>query len=136
MIVRDECPFTVLIEFAVPAERQAELLDALTAQIDAGLPGVDGFVSATLHASVDGCTVVNYARWSSRQAWERATGLSALQTGRLHDDGWAERRRDTWFDDSVDRNPVLDILERLGGSTRGVTAFENSRVIVARVPSA
>jgi hypothetical protein len=75
--------------------------------------------------------VINYARWATRQAWEAATGLDATTTGRDSDQNWAENQRDSWFGREVDRNPVAEILQRVGGATRRVTAFADSQLISA-----
>ncbi|NMO90909.1 antibiotic biosynthesis monooxygenase family protein [Actinomycetospora sp. TBRC 11914] len=63
---------TLVNVFTVAPERQDELVDALdraTGQVFVGDPG---FVSANLHASLDGTRVVNYAQWTSREAYEAA----------------------------------------------------------------
>jgi hypothetical protein len=133
MATHTQQPFTVLIEFDVPPERQQDLVTMLAARIDQTLPAVAGFLSATIQASVDGHTVINYARWASREAWEAATGLDAMHTGAQVDQTWAENQRDSWFGSDVERNPVLDILERIGGATRRVTAFDESRMVSAGV---
>ena len=108
-------PFTVLIEFDVPPERQHELATRLAAQIDETLPSVKGFISAAVQASVDGHKVINYANWTSREAWETATGLDAENTGDLRDQNWIDRQSDRWFDGSAKQNPVFEILSEVGG---------------------
>ena len=90
----------MLIEFEVPPPRQHEFADRLRTYIAQSLPAVDGFLSARVQASVDGSTVINYAQWTSRAAWEKATGLSAAETGPRTDRNWAESRRDQWFDEA------------------------------------
>lgn len=126
-----QLPFTVLIEFDVPPDHQQDLVTMLAEQIDQSLPGVPGFRSAKVQASLDGHTVINYAQWATRRAWEEATGLDATSTGGQTDQPWAENQGDSWFGRDVDRNPVAVILERVGGATRRVTAFDESRLISA-----
>lgn len=125
----DEAPFTMLIEFEVPPPRQHEFADRLRTYIAQSLPAVDGFLSARVQASVDGGTVINYAQWTSRAAWEKATGLSATETGKGTDRNWAESRRDQWFDEAHGPNPVVALLTEVGGSTRSVTAFDRSAMV-------
>jgi hypothetical protein len=58
--------------FDVLPERQAELVDALskaTLEIFMDMPG---FITASLHASVDGKRVVNYAQWASKKLYDEA----------------------------------------------------------------
>ena len=82
-----------------------------------------------MQASVDGSTVINYAQWTSRTAWEKATGLSAAETGPRTDRNWAESRRDQWFDEAHGPNPVVALLTEVGGSTRSGTAFDRSALV-------
>jgi quinol monooxygenase YgiN len=63
---------TLVNVFTVAPERQAELVEALdraTAEVFVGDPG---FVSANLHASLDGTRVINYAQWASQEAYDAA----------------------------------------------------------------
>jgi quinol monooxygenase YgiN len=63
---------TLVNVFTVEPEHQDALLDALdraTTQVFVDDPG---FVSANLHASLDGTRVINYAQWTSPQAYEAA----------------------------------------------------------------
>lgn len=131
MTTQDLTEFTVLIEFAVPADRQRELVQRLSAQIGAALPGVDGFRSATVQASVDGGTVINYARWATRAAWETATGLDAAGIGERGEAAWAENQRGQWFAARAGLNPVAALLAELGAATRRVTTFEQSVAVIA-----
>jgi hypothetical protein len=131
MTTQELTGFTVLIEFEVPADRQRELVQRLSAQIGQGLPGVGGFRSATVQASADGRSVINYARWDSRAAWETATGLDAADLGERGERAWAENQRDQWFAAGTGLNPVAALLAELGAATSRVTAFEQSVVVTA-----
>lgn len=63
---------TLVNIFTVDPERQAELVDALDRASAAVFVGDPGFVSANLHASLDGTRVINYAQWASAAAYETA----------------------------------------------------------------
>lgn len=54
---------TVISIFTTTPERQTELLEVLTNNADRWLRHLDGFISASLHPSLDGSTIVNYAQW-------------------------------------------------------------------------
>jgi quinol monooxygenase YgiN len=73
IIVTSDSPAVTLINtFTVSPERQLALVHALDAATAAIFIGADGFISANLHASLDGTRVINYAQWSSQQAYETA----------------------------------------------------------------
>src|SRR3712207_2415122 len=57
---------TLINVFTVAPEDQQGLVEA-TESVMNGLPG---FVSANLHASLDGTKVTNYAQWRSREDFE------------------------------------------------------------------
>ena len=63
---------TLVNVFTVAPERQAELVDALDRATATVFVGDPGFVSANLHASLDGTRVINYAQWTSAAAYETA----------------------------------------------------------------
>lgn len=56
---------TLINVFSVAPERQQELLQVLIEATEKVIRDMPGFVSANLHASVDGTKVVNYAQWRS-----------------------------------------------------------------------
>lgn len=61
---------TLINVFDVAPERQAELIDVLEAAADQTMRRLPGFISATIHRSLDGTKVVNYMRWESTAAFE------------------------------------------------------------------
>lgn len=70
---------TLVNVFTVAPERQGDLLTALdnaTAEVFITVPG---FISANLHASLDGTRVINYAQWSSEQAYQDAMGRPEIR---------------------------------------------------------
>ncbi|MBA2308434.1 MAG: antibiotic biosynthesis monooxygenase [Pseudonocardiales bacterium] len=61
-----DAPLATLINvFTVEPERQEALVDALSKATVELFVDMPGFVSANLHASLDGTAVVNYAQWES-----------------------------------------------------------------------
>ena len=57
---------TLINVFTVEPARQQELVDLLTRATDETIRYMPGFVSATIHKSLDGVRVTNYAQWRSR----------------------------------------------------------------------
>lgn len=60
---------TVIIIFTVKSEQQQELLGVIKEFLET-VKTLPGFVSASLHKSIDGVKIVNYAQWSSRDDFE------------------------------------------------------------------
>lgn len=123
-IITENGPFTVVVEFDVDPQVQQRLIEAVADQVDETFARVDGFISASFHASFDGRRVVNYAQWESRMAWERATTLDAENTAHTRGEEWLARR-------SHD-NPVAAIPHELGATTRSVETFRVVRLVEAR----
>lgn len=61
---------TLINVFTVEPARQQELVDLLTRATDETIRYMPGFVSATIHKSLDGVRVTNYAQWRSREDFE------------------------------------------------------------------
>lgn len=61
-------PCSQLVEFAVSPHHQAGLIAALIDQAERYTCTYPGFLGATVQASDDGCRVLNYVQWQSRQA--------------------------------------------------------------------
>lgn len=119
--ITEDGAFTVIIEFDVDPTRQEQLVEAVADEVARTFPTHTGFLSASFHASLDGRRVVNYAQWTSREAWEQATSLSADDTTHV--------RGHTWLEQQSQHNPVAEILHRLEASTRSVDAFRVARVV-------
>jgi quinol monooxygenase YgiN len=69
-ISTDQDIATLITVFTVDPDSQQQLVDLLD---DATTPVIrhrPGFISANIHASLDGTRVVNYAQWSSRDDLE------------------------------------------------------------------
>jgi quinol monooxygenase YgiN len=57
-------------QFTVEPADQDRLIDLLTQATEGSVKAAPGFLSATLHRSLDGRKVTMYARWASREAYE------------------------------------------------------------------
>ncbi|MDQ2789532.1 MAG: antibiotic biosynthesis monooxygenase [Actinomycetota bacterium] len=66
MIATDQDVATLINVFTVTRETQQPLVDLLTEATEQVMRHRPGFVSANIHASLDGTRVVNYAQWRSR----------------------------------------------------------------------
>lgn len=85
---------TVIFSFAVEPARQQELIALMIDALETTTKHQPGFVSASLHKSLDGARVFNYAQWRTRSEYEtfaqspqdRAIGanLSQFQLLDLH----------------------------------------------------
>jgi len=67
MIDRDAQLVTLINVFTVPRERQAELVELLEHATEEVMRHQPGFVSANIHAGLDGTHVANYAQWRTEQ---------------------------------------------------------------------
>jgi quinol monooxygenase YgiN len=61
---------TLINVFTVAPERQAELVDLLEGAAEQTMRRLPGFISASIHRSLDGTRVVNYMQWESEAAFE------------------------------------------------------------------
>jgi len=61
---------TVIITFTVKVEEQQALINRISNYVEAVVRRQPGFVSASLHKSLDGERVVNYAQWRSRKDFD------------------------------------------------------------------
>ena len=102
--------FTLIIEFEVAPEQQQALIDGIADEVERRFKHYDGFVSASFHASEDGRRVINYAQWTSRDAW--------AASGRTSDDDEASAA-------------ILEVIKRCGArpAREKVDFFRVARVI-------
>lgn len=70
---------TLINSFTVDPLRQAELIDILVRATDEVMRHQPGFVSANIHASVDGARVVNYAQWETEEAFQAMLDVPACR---------------------------------------------------------
>ena len=66
-ISKDRKLLTLINVFTVDAEKQNELAELLVRATDETMQHLPGFISASIHRSVDGTRVVNYAQWQSQE---------------------------------------------------------------------
>lgn len=71
-VTTDTDQVTLVNVFTVAPPRQDDLVAALDKASAGVFVTVPGFISANLHASLDGTRVINYAQWSSEQAYHDA----------------------------------------------------------------
>jgi heme-degrading monooxygenase HmoA len=57
---------TLVNIFTVSPDKQSQLVDLLVRATEQTMRHLPGFVSATIHRSVDGTKVINYAQWRSQ----------------------------------------------------------------------
>ena len=68
--IRADSPVVTLINvFTVEPENQGRLIEAWQSSTDEVIRHLPGFVSANIHASLDGTKVVNYAQWESQESF-------------------------------------------------------------------
>jgi heme-degrading monooxygenase HmoA len=63
-------PLTLINVFTVAPERRGDLIAHLQDATERIMRYQRGFVSANIHASLDGTRVVNYAQWETREDFE------------------------------------------------------------------
>jgi len=63
-------PVTLINVFTVEPERQQELIELLTKATEESVRHAPGFISATLHRSLDGTKVTMYAQWRSNDDYQ------------------------------------------------------------------
>ncbi len=69
-ISKDQDVVTLINVFTVAPENQQRLVDLLVEATEAVMSRLPGYVSASIHKSLDGSRVTNYAQWRSREAFE------------------------------------------------------------------
>jgi len=65
-IDKDRKLMTLVNVFTVSPDKQAELANLLVRATDETMKDLPGFISASIHRSLDGTRVINYAQWRSR----------------------------------------------------------------------
>ena len=69
-IAKNNDVITLINVFTVQPEHQQRLVDVLVEATEAVMKHQPGFVSASIHKSLDGTRVTNYAQWRSQEAFE------------------------------------------------------------------
>jgi len=65
---------TLVNVYEVEPSAQPELVKALTDATETTIRHQPGFVSVSIHSSLDGTRVVNYAQWASKEHFDRFFG--------------------------------------------------------------
>jgi quinol monooxygenase YgiN len=79
-IAKNNDVITVIIIFAVEPERQQELVNIIVEFVETGVKHQPGFVSSSIHKSLDGVRVMNYAQWQSQEYYEAFVNNAAVQS--------------------------------------------------------
>jgi hypothetical protein len=69
-ISQDNQVVTLINVFTVEPQNQQRLVEMLVEATERTMKGLPGFVSATIHKSLDGVRVANYAQWRSSEDFE------------------------------------------------------------------
>ena len=70
----DQDVITMVNTFTVEPANQQRLVELIVEATESVMRHVDGFVSANIHASLDGTRVVNYAQWRSEEHFRAMHG--------------------------------------------------------------
>ena len=70
---------TLVNVFSVRPENQQKLVDMLVEATDETMKKMPGFISASIHRSLDGTKVVNYAQWRSKTDFDAMRQNPAAQ---------------------------------------------------------
>ena len=70
---------TLINVFTVAPENQQKLVDMLTGATESTMKNIAGFISASIHKSLDGERVVNYAQWRSAEDFKAMTKMPEAQ---------------------------------------------------------
>ena len=70
MIAKQNEVVTVIFSLATEPARQQELINLMIDALETTTKHQPGFVSASLHKSLDGTRVTNYAQWRSQAEYE------------------------------------------------------------------
>jgi quinol monooxygenase YgiN len=72
-ILKDKKVVTLINVFTVERANQQRVLDLLVNATEKTMKNLPGFVSASIHKSLDGVRVVNYAQWRRQADFEAMT---------------------------------------------------------------
>lgn len=70
---------TVIVIFSVAPEQQQELIDNIVEFVETSVKLQPGFISASIHKSLDGVRVMNYAQWKSQKDYEAFINNAEVQ---------------------------------------------------------
>ncbi len=91
-IAKNNDVITVVIIFAIEPAEQQQLIDTIIEFLETTVKHQPGFVSSSIHKSIDGVRVMNYAQWETQadyQAFVKNAGVQAkgekLSNYQLHE---------------------------------------------------
>ena len=70
---------TVIVIFAVEPEKQQELVDTIIEFLETTVKQQPGFVSSSIHKSIDGVRVMNYAQWKTPEDYQAFINNAKVQ---------------------------------------------------------
>jgi quinol monooxygenase YgiN len=71
-VISKENNFLTLINvFTVEPHNQQKLVELLTSATESSVRKIEGFISASLHRSIDGSKVTMYAQWRSMEDYQK-----------------------------------------------------------------
>jgi len=70
-ISKDNKILTLINVFTVDPANQQKLVELLTLATDTSVRKIQGFISASLHRSIDGTKVTMYAQWRSLEDYQK-----------------------------------------------------------------
>ena len=80
IIAKNNEVITVIVVFAVEPVRQQELIDTIIEFVETAVKHQPGFTSSSIHKSLDGVRVMNYAQWRSQEDYEAFMNNSSVQS--------------------------------------------------------
>jgi quinol monooxygenase YgiN len=69
--------FTLINVFTVDPKNQLRLIELLISATKGSVSAIPGFISSSLHRSLDGTKVTMYAQWESADAYQRMRANSS-----------------------------------------------------------
>lgn len=81
---------TLINVYEVEPDKQADLAKALSESTERTIRHQPGFISVSIHSSLDGKKVVNYAQWASKEHFEGFMKKSETQEQLKHFAGLAK----------------------------------------------
>lgn len=79
-ISRNQKVATLIDVFTVAPERQQALIELLARAVEEVMRGLPGFISASIHGSLDGTRVVDYIQFESIEAFEAMVANPRMQS--------------------------------------------------------
>src|SRR6202451_207624 len=96
--------------FTVEPGNQQKVVDMLVETTEKAMKHIPGFVSASIHKSLDGVRVVNYAQWRSKEDWEA-----------MMDSPEAQKHMKPFFEIAMVDFHLYEVAGAIGG--RGASAW-------------